>query len=116
VAKRVTRKQGAKARPKAHIVITSIDDSPIYYANHIEVAHSPHEFELVFARLPAKISEEKMIELQTNGRLETEALARVVIPTSLMLDMIRVLDVQKGKYEEQIGPLLQPGAGKVKDE
>lgn len=116
MAKRATRKPVAKAPSKAHIVLTGVDDSPQYYANHIEVAHSVHEFELVFARLPAKVSDEKMQELVTSGRLETDVLLRVVIPTSLMIDMIRVLGVQKDRYEATVGPLLEPGAGVTKDE
>jgi hypothetical protein len=116
MAKAATKTSPAKTRPSAHIVITGIDDSPVYYANHIEVAQSPHEFEMVFARLPAKVSEEKMLELTTSGRLETEALVRVLIPPSLMLDMLRVLNIQKDKYQEKVGPLLQPGAGTVKED
>jgi L-lactate utilization protein LutC len=106
MARATARKPAAKAgAPKPRVVITAVDESPAYYANHLEMAHGPHEFEIVFARLPAKISEDKLAELNESGRLETEALARVIIPTSLMLEMINVFNIQKDKYEAKFGPL-----------
>jgi len=93
---RSCRSAAAASRPKTHIVITGIDESPAYYANHVEIGHSPHEFEMIFARLPAKLSEEKMLELKASGRLETEALARIIIPPSLMLDLFKSAQHPKG--------------------
>ncbi|MGA8691659.1 MAG: hypothetical protein ACLQF1_07985 [Methyloceanibacter sp.] len=51
---------------------------------------------MIFARLPAKLSEEKMLELKASGRLETEALARIIIPPSLMLDLFKSAQHPKG--------------------
>ena len=89
-------------------MLTGVDNSPEYYANHVEVSHSPHEFELVFARLNARLSEEKRSVLSTSGRLETDTLFRLVIPPSLLIDMLYVLNTQKEKYEKNFGPLLDP--------
>jgi hypothetical protein len=83
----------------AKIVLDSIENAPVYYVNHIEVANSPQDFSLICARLPAKISKEKIEEVKQTGTLTVEPDVQIVIPTTLVPGLIKALTIQKEAYE-----------------
>ena len=112
--KKSARKAKKSARAKAvnearpTIVLVDAEDAPQYYANHIEVSHNIHEFEMLFARLPAKVNAEQIQNIKNTGKIEVETSVRIIIPPSLMTDVIKVLQTQNEKYQEV--------ASKIRDE
>ena len=80
-------------------ILLGVDDTQEYYANHVEVGHSIHEFQLTCARIPGRLSEEHKKFVRDNRKLPAEALLRVSIPPTLIDDLIKVLVIQKEKFK-----------------
>jgi hypothetical protein len=71
-------------------IITEINDSTaLYYINHMEVANTALDFTLLCARLPAKLSAEKMEELKTKKTLHIDADVQIVMPVFLIPALIK---------------------------
>jgi hypothetical protein len=107
VKKRARKSRTSKLAPKADeaigkIVLVNVQDTPQYYANYMEVSHNPHEFEMFFARLPARIDSEQLQNLKITHAMQVEPLVRVIIPTSLISDVIRVLQDQHEKFQAKV--------------
>lgn len=97
-------KKGAKRakgpeNANAAIVLVDLEDAPQYYSNHLEISHNIHEFEMVFAKIPTKVSPDRQEIIKETGKIELEAMVRIIIPPTLMPDIIRVLTTQQEKYQ-----------------
>lgn len=80
-----------------------IENASVYYVNYIEVTTSPQDFSIIGGRLPAKLSEEKIQEIQSSGALTVEPDVHIVIPVTLVPAIIRALTGQKELYEKLYG-------------
>ena len=115
--KKGARKTRKSTRAKAvgevrpAIVLVDAEDAPQYYVNHIEVSHNIHEFEMLFARLPAKVDAEQIQNIKNTGNIEVETLVRIIIPPSLMTDIVKVLQTQNEKYQEVLSKIRDEEAG-----
>ena len=100
-------KKAAKSQPEdtARLNFVEVDEAPQFYTNHVEVSHNMHEFEMIFGRAPSRITPEEREAVRATGRINVEALVRIIIPPSLLQDFINVLGTQKDKYQENVGPL-----------
>jgi hypothetical protein len=103
----------ASAESEAEVRITVStqvgEDTFTYYANHAEIACTPHEFSLLFGRLPAKLPPDKLDEART-GNLTLISDVQILIPVSLIPGLMRALETQKATYESRYGTLHEPGA------
>jgi hypothetical protein len=80
-----------------------------YYANHAEIASTPHEFALLFARMPTKLPPEKLDEAMS-GNLTLTSDVQILIPATLIPGLIRALNTQKANHEQRYGTIHEPGA------
>ena len=108
---RTSKRAKAADEATATIVLLDVKDAPQYYVNHIEVSHNIHEFEMLFARLPAKVDFEQIQNFKKSQIIEVETSVRVIIPPSLMADLIRVLKSQNEKYQEVVKIIGDKKAG-----
>lgn len=108
---RTSKRAKAADEATATIVLLDVKDAPQYYVNHIEVSHNIHEFEMLFARLPAKVDFEQIQNFKKSQIIEVETSVRVIIPPSLMADLIRVLKSQNEKYQEVVKIIRDKEAG-----
>lgn len=99
--------KGAKGKPptngiEARIQIVADIDAPIVYGNYVEVTHSPHDFLLSIARVPAKLPR---LDPGRDGIIEVpvEAQAQVVLPPTVIPGLIRALLSQQRSYEHMYG-------------
>lgn len=111
---KTSKRAEAADEATATIVLLDVKDAPQYYVNHIEVSHNIHEFEMLFARIPAKVDFEQIQNFKKSQRIEVETSVRVIIPPSLMADLIRVLKSQNEKYQEVVKTIGDKEAGSEK--
>ena len=78
-------------------------DTPQYYANHVEVSFTVHEFSLVFGRMSARVNREDIERLKENPVVRVPADAQVLVPTTLIAGLLRALIHAKGEYERLNG-------------
>jgi hypothetical protein len=79
-----------------------------YYANHAEIASTPHEFALLSARMPAKLPPENLEEA-ISGNLTLTSDVQILIPATLIPGLIRALNTQKTAHEQRYGTIHEPG-------
>jgi hypothetical protein len=79
------------------------ESTSVYYVNHIEVATTPQDFNVICGRLPGKISATKLEEIKEANALVIEPDVQIVIPVTLVPGLIRILTVQKELYEKIYG-------------
>ena len=99
-------KLAQRAAPSAFEIRVQFDpavDSPITYANHIEVGHTQHEFALLAGRVPAKLSLGVKEQAQTTGELILEPEVQLVLPPSLIPSLIHALQTQLQAWQERFG-------------
>jgi hypothetical protein len=84
------------------------DETFTYYANHAEIASSPHEFGLLFARMPTKVPPERLEEAMS-GTLTLPCDVQILIPATMISGLIRALNTQKATYEKRYGDIHEPG-------
>ncbi len=84
------------------------DETFTYYANHAEIASTPHEFALMFARMPAKLPPEKLEEVG-GGTLTLTSDVQILIPATLIPGLIRALNTHKTVHEQRYGAIHEPG-------
>jgi hypothetical protein len=85
------------------------EDTFTYYANYAEIASTPHEFAFLFARMPAKLSPEKLEEARA-GTLTLTSDVQILIPATLIPGLIRALNTHKTVHEQRYGTIHEPGA------
>ena len=111
-------KKGAASAPtgKAALALTPLvqltDMTPAYYINHAEVSSNPYEICITVARLPSKLTPERLAGAQDSGHLEVDAELQILFAPSLLIGLIRALSAQKEAYEAEFGPLIDPGVSK----
>lgn len=76
-----------------------------YYANHIEVGHTRHEFTILAGRVPAKMSAERFAQIKESGLLQLEPDVTLMFAPTLMPGLIRALQTQLEKWEKANGPI-----------
>lgn len=108
----------ALATPQPELLTPSVttqigDETFTYYANYAEIACVAHDFSMLFARLPAKLSSDKIEEART-GYLTLTCDVQILIPTTLIDGFIRALTTQKAAYEQRYGTIHEPGASDAK--
>jgi hypothetical protein len=106
------------AEPESRLISPGIstqvgDETFTYYANHAEIACTPHEFAILFARVPTKLPPEKIEEAMA-GNLTLPCDVQILIPTTLINGLIQALTTQKATYEQRYGALHEPGASDAK--
>ena len=79
-------------------------ETPTYYFNHAEITYLPHDFSLLFARLPAKLTPDRLEEAQ-GGTLTLECELQVLLAPTMIPRLIEALTIQRRRYEEQWGPI-----------
>lgn len=108
--KALAKRAATTSQPKQSPAVVKIgvdvsDDTPTYYANHIEISHGAHDFTLSASRLPTKLSPQKLELAKANGTLRIDAMVQVVVPTSLVKGLLDALQRQAAAYEKTFGPL-----------
>jgi hypothetical protein len=81
----------------------SNDATAVYYVNYAEAAFSPHEFCLSAARVPTKLPQGRMEEVQRSGAMIVSADVQLVFPPTLIPGLIRALNTIKDAYEKATG-------------
>jgi hypothetical protein len=103
-------------RPEVRLGVSTElgEETFTYYANFAEVACLPHEFAILFARMPAKLPADKITEAMSEG-LHLACDVQILIPTTLVDGLIRALTGQKAIYEEKYGAIHNPGGIDAED-
>ena len=99
MAKVAKTEEGQPVPVTIKIGIETDDDTSVVYANHVEISHSIHDFCISFARVPSKLSSEKLEELKNDLKIDVPALIQVVVPPTLIAGLIRALVDQRDMYE-----------------
>jgi hypothetical protein len=91
--------------------IEPVEDGPAYYVNFAEIAISTNEFTMLAARVPTKLSAQRLQEAKAQGTLTFNAEVQLIMPPTLIPGLIRALTVSKEQYEKQAGaPIVDPSA------
>lgn len=78
------------------------EETPVYYINYAEIAHTPYDFSLIGGMLPGRPSTEDIDEARKTGKLIIESNIVIVFPAGMISGLIRALTVQKEQYEKQL--------------
>lgn len=97
--KGVTRK--SKDVKSFSISIEPSEDTPVYYINHAEISHGPHDFCMSVTRIPSKFSASQLTEINS-GTLALEPILQLVLPVTIMDGLISALQKQRMRYEERL--------------
>jgi hypothetical protein len=101
--RKLKRPSPPASRGVASIVMDTQDDMIGHYVNHIEVAHTKHEFTLTCGKLPAKLSPVRLQMAKESGEVHLEPMLQLVIPPTIMPGLISALTSQLEKYEQKNG-------------
>jgi hypothetical protein len=82
------------------IKLEPLESASTYYVNHIEVGSSGLDFSLIGGRLPGKLSTDQINEIKNDGAFVVEPDVQIVIPTTLIVGLIRALTMQKEHFEK----------------
>lgn len=80
------------------------------YANIMSVWHSPYEFTLDFSVSSPAVPGEDAAGNQTVD-VPARVVARVKIPPAVIFAVIRTLNERMTQYEQEFGPIREPGQG-----
>lgn len=98
-------------------IIDVREDTPQYYANHIEINFTVHDFSLLIGRISSRIKPEDVAEARKSHIVKVPADVQILLPTTLIAGLLRALLVQKDAYEKQYGvQLIELTGGSVQDE
>jgi hypothetical protein len=95
---------GSTLTAKVQLIVS--DEVASQYVNFAEVAHSTYEFIVLFARVPTKATPAQAATVRDTGILQVEPQAQMLLPPALVPGLIRALQTQLEKYEEQHGKVL----------
>lgn len=96
-------KAAAREPGKLKVSIEPSLDMPAYYVNHFEVSYRPHDITILAARLPGKLSDSDRLTAVSSGQLKLEPDVQIVIAPSLLDELIRVLELQRDKWNAAFG-------------
>ena len=88
---------------------TSAEASPSVYANILGVWYSPYEFALDWG-LTEPVEPEDPDDPTSPLRIPVSLVARVRLPTSLVFDVLRMLNEAMTRYEAMFGEIRRPEA------
>ena len=106
--KKASKKAGngpSKTPLHARVTVNSSEGFTPLYANFAEASHSMYEFMITFGRIPTKVSPAQAATVRETGVLELEPEAQIMLPPNLVPALIRVLETEVAKYEEQHGTI-----------
>jgi hypothetical protein len=78
------------------------------YANVVSVWHTPHDFAIDFCVNQPYASGPTALAVQV--------VARVRIPPTIVLDLLRALNDNLGQYEDKFGQVERPGEGREEED
>ena len=87
------------------VQLEATPDVPVYYANYVEVGHSPHEFALNVARVPTKIGAERLAEITKSGIISLSPEVQLLLPPTVIPSLIFALQKQLALYETNFGKI-----------
>jgi hypothetical protein len=97
-----------KVKPETLTAKVALDfsvDYPTFHANHVDVAHGAYEFSIIFAEFSPRMRPEVREAAKTTGVLAVAPTAQVVLPPELIPGVIRALEAQLEKFQQNFGPL-----------
>lgn len=73
------------------------------YANLVGVWHTPYDFTLDFAATlqPEQVGDQVMVPARVTSRVK--------VPVTVIFDLIRALNENMTRYEQQYGAIVRPG-------
>lgn len=80
-------------------------DTPAYYINYAAVSHSQYDFLLSVLRTPAQLTHEQTELAKKGSAVLVEPILQLNIPPRLIDGLIKALNIQKEKYEQEHGPI-----------
>jgi len=80
-----------------------------FYCNYVEVAHSPYEFSLSFAKILTKLRPEQISTAKAGQPLVVDSMVQVEVPTNLVPGLIKALNIERKKYEKRFGKIRKTG-------
>lgn len=87
------------------VTVDVTDDTAVYYVNYIEFSSTTNEFALNAARLPAKLSPEKLREMMETGQMRVDATAQLLIPIPLVKAVLVALATHIETFEQAHGEI-----------
>jgi hypothetical protein len=91
------------AVPALRIVVNVPDDvRPGTYSNFAQIKHGEHDFIIDFAFLTPPESPEHAAAVRKEGRLETKAVARIILPASVAPALVTALQTQIENWKAAI--------------
>lgn len=84
---------------QAKFQVLTNENTPTYYANFIEVAHTPYEFSLIFSKVPTKLKAEQYSLAKNNKAIPIDSMLQIDIPPVIIPGLIHALTVQKELYD-----------------
>ncbi len=81
------------------VKLEPLENASTYYANHIEIGSTAHDFSIICARLPPKLTTEQFVQVRADNTLIFEPEVQIIVPATLIVGMIKALTVQKELYE-----------------
>jgi hypothetical protein len=101
----VNQSESAQQPMAVPVQVEVSDVTPFYYINSAEVGHTLHEFSISAVRLPVKLSQDAMTEAVANRSITLPADVQLLLPPSMVRDLIRALSTQLEAYEERFGKI-----------
>lgn len=106
----ITKAASSETPLTLRVIVEPNDNTAMYYANYIEVAHSIHEFALNIVRVPTKLSSETLKQATATKELLVSPEIQILLPPTIIAGLIEALQKQKTAYESIFGK-IQPRGG-----
>jgi hypothetical protein len=75
-------------------------DTPTYYVNYIGIAHTPYDFTLAVARIPAQLSSEQLEHARRGEPIPVDPILQLVVPPLVVDGLITALTAQREAFRE----------------
>ena len=85
------------------------DSTASYYCNFAEVTNTPYDFSVSFGKIPTKLKQEDRLAAESKQPIPLEAFVQIQLPVTLIPGLIRALNAQKEKFENQFGKIKEVG-------
>jgi hypothetical protein len=83
------------------------NETPVYYINHAEISHTPHEFGILVGRIPTRLPAAQLEEVKQSGTLSIEPELQLLFPTKMIIGLAKALQIQQEKYEQKFGKIAE---------
>lgn len=74
-------------------------DTPVYYSNYIEVAHSAHEIALNIVRVPTKLPPELHEHAAAGKPIELQPELQIIVPVEVARGLVAALNLQLQSFD-----------------